>query len=761
MPRLIAVLSFLHVVSLAASASSLSLPGAPAFDAALEQRLRAVAAERRKDGAPRTKLRAADGSPKYVNRLVFASSPYLQQHAFNPVNWYEWGREAFDTARRENKPVFLSIGYSTCHWCHVMEEESFDNEDIARRLNEQFIAIKVDREARPDLDNVYVEAVRRMTGGAGWPLTVFLTPDRKPFYGGTYYPPEDRHGRPGLPKLLETVGKLWRESPEKAIAAAADLTAVLQSSTSASESLDLTPAILDTAKSLSARSFDAAYGGFGAAPKFPQAHGLTFLLRYFQRTGDEEALRMAEVTLDRMANGGIYDHLGDGFHRYSVDGEWRVPHFEKMLYDQAINARAYLEAYQATGHARHADVARGVFGYVLRDLTSPAGAFYAAEDADSEGEEGLFYLWQREEIVTAVGGEDGAMIADFYGVTEIRGGPSSLQTLPQGRRPLYLPVAADGFVKARGIEADIFRRKLAVARSKLLAARSKRPRPFRDDKIITAWNGLMISTLAYGAVVLDEPSYAKAAARSADIILRRSQKDGRLPRFFRGAGAGIGGYLDDFAFLLLGLVDLYEATFDPRWLRAARRLADDMLELFRDPGTGGLRYSARDHEELIASADILYDGAVPSAQSVAALALLRLGRLTMDRELEARARTLIASASQQVVRSPLGHTQMLMALDFAIGPTKEIVIVGPFGAEGTKTLLAVLRSSYLPRSVRLLKSPDDTEIGTLVPFVARQGMKGDKPTAYVCEGYVCDLPTNDAVKLRESLRRRVPQAQPR
>jgi uncharacterized protein YyaL (SSP411 family) len=633
-----------------------------------------------------------------------------------------------------------------------MEEESFDNEDIARQLNESFVAIKVDREARPDIDNVYVEAVRRMTGSAGWPLTVFLTPDGKPFYGGTYFPPEDRFGRPGMPKLLETVAGLWRTSPEKVQAASADVTAALQSSATADVSADLTLDTLESAKSLCARSFDAAHGGFGGAPKFPQAHQLTFLLRYFQRSGKQDALRMAETTLDHMARGGIYDHLAGGFHRYSVDAEWRVPHFEKMLYDQAINARAYLEAFQATRHDRHAAVARGILDYVRNDLASPAGGFFAAEDADSEGEEGIFYLWTRKEIVAAVGADDGALIADFYGVTDERKGPRSLQSLPGGRSPLYIPVPVERFAAERGMEVELFKQKLDGARADLLVARAKRPRPFRDEKIITAWNGLMISTLAYGAAVLNEPAYAEAAAKAADFLLARSTKNGRLTRFFHGNTADVGGYLDDYAFLLMGLVDLYEATFDVRWLQESSRTAEAMLALFQDPQTGILRHSAADHEKLIAASDSFYDGAEPAPQSVAALALLRLGRLTMNAAFETQGRALIDAAATEIAGAPLGYTQMLMAVDFALGPVREIVIAGPRAAEGTAKLLEVVRRVYEPRSVRLLHQPGDEALLALVPFLPKQGMLNDEPTAYVCENYVCDLPTGDAARLETLLR---------
>jgi hypothetical protein len=727
-----------------AQTSELRLPGAPAFDAALQARLRE--AWHASQSKPRTTHVEPDGSPKYINRLVFESSPYLQQHAYNPVNWYPWGEEAFAAARRENKPIFLSIGYSTCHWCHVMERECFENDAIAELLNEHFIAIKVDREERPDIDAVYVEAVQRMTGSAGWPLSVFLTPDRKPFYGGTYFPPDDRPGQPGFPKLLTTLSDAWKTKHDDVLQASTQLTASLQGAPASGTTADLNAGALRAAYERMARSFDATHGGFGSAPsghgpKFPQAHMLTFLLRYWQRTGEPQARQIAETTLDHMARGGIHDQLGGGFHRYSTDTEWRMPHFEKMLYDQAINARAYLEAYQATGNPDYAAVARDIFAYVMRDLTAPDGAFYAAEDADSESEEGRFYLWSREDVLAALGKDRGALIADFYGVTE-----------PRVHTTLRISTPIDAFAKQHGVDAAAFRRTLGEANQALLAARSKRVRPLRDEKVITSWNGLMISSLAYGTSVLGDPQYAAAAARAADFILTHMQRNSRLLRSFRNQPASTPAYLDDYASLILGLNDLYATTFEVRWLREADRLSRDMLRLFADPANGGLRYTAADHESLIASNDDAYDGALPSAQSLAALALLRLGRLTMNETFESRGRAVLAANSQSVSQAPQAHTQMLMALDFALGPTKEIVIAGAADADTTRTLLTTVRRQYLPRSVLALHPPSDATIEALVPFLKTQTMIDGKPAAYVCEKYVCKLPTGDPKKLEQLLR---------
>jgi uncharacterized protein YyaL (SSP411 family) len=721
----------------------MALPGLPPFDATLLARLEAEAA-RDPVQAARTKLRRADGHPKYINRLILEPSPYLQQHAFNPVNWYPWGAEALAAAARENKPIFLSIGYSTCHWCHVMEEESFDDERVARLLNERFIAIKVDREERPDLDNAYIAAVQRLTGSAGWPLNVFLTPAGEPFYGGTYFPPENRYGRPGFTKLLTTIADAWASKHEQVLAAAADLTRALHQADGSAQTVNLTELALTAAAASLMRGFDAQHGGFGSAPKFPQAHTLQFLLRDWSRRGDAQSLRMATQTLEQMAAGGIHDQLGGGFHRYSTDAEWFVPHYEKMLYDQASNAHAYLEAYQATQRADFARVARDIFAYVLRDLTDPGGGFYAAEDADSEGEEGRFYVWSRPQVIAALGEARGAKIADYYGLGKARADGAEGQ-------PLRVVVPAAEFAKHEATDAGTFAQTLTDSRIRLLAVRSQRPRPQRDDKIITAWNGLMISSLAYGAAVLGDAAYATAAARAADFVLTRVQRDGRLQRSFRNGAAPTPAYLDDYAFFIDGLIDLYEATLETRWLREADRLARDMLRLFADPAGSGLRFSGSDHAALSIPSDDPGDGALPSAHSAAALALLRLGRLTMNEAFERQGRAELAARSQDLATTPAAFTAMLLALDFALGPVKEIVVAGPPDAAGTQALLHQVRRRYLPRAVLALHAPGDAAIEQLVPFLAKLTMTDGQPTAYVCENYVCKLPTHDPQRLERLL----------
>ncbi len=722
-----------------AAPPAIQLPGATAFDADLQARLHDAWAAEATRVKPNAMPLNPDGAPRYINRLVFASSPYLQQHAFNPVNWYPWSEEAFAIAARDHKPIFLSIGYSTCHWCHVMEHECFEDEAIARLLNERFVAIKVDREERPDIDAVYVAAVERLTGSAGWPLTVLLTPDGKPFYGGTYFPPADQDGRPGLPKLLTTVANLWDTKRGQIMEASADLAKSLQTA-SRPQAINLSAATLAAAYQALSQSFDAEHSGFGRAPKFPQAHMLVFLLRYWQRTHEPRALHMVEDTLDRMARGGIHDHLGGGFHRYAVDAAWARPHFEKMLYDQAINARAYLEAYQATGNQSFADVARDIFEYVRRDLTASSGAFYSAEDADSEGEEGRFYLWSHAEVIAALGASDGPLMADFFGLTQ-----------QGGKQPLSIPVPMADFTRGHGTDTATMERAVSHARALLLASRDRRMRPWRDEKIITAWNGLMISALAYGSAVLNDPGYAAAAARAADFVLTRAQRNGRLLRSVTNDTGSQPGYLDDYAAFIGGLTDLYAATLETRWLAEADRLTRAMLALFGHGTDGALHYRANDSEQLIAASEDTEDGAAPSAQSLAALALLRLGRLTTDAQFEAAGRALLSASSPEVERAPSAHTAMLAALDFALGPTKEIVIAGAPEAPSTQALLTAVRHRYLPRSILALHAPGDGTIERLVPFVKAQTMIHNAPTAYVCENYVCKLPTNDVGTLEELL----------
>ena len=683
------------------------------------------------------------------NRLVHEKSPYLLQHAYNPVDWYPWGDEAFAKARQEQKPVFLSIGYSTCHWCHVMERESFENPEIAGLLNQGFVSIKVDREEHPDLDQVYMAAVTMLTGQGGWPLTVFLTPDRKPFFGGTYFPPERRWQVAGMRELLPAVAAAWGGKRDELLASAESLTASLSEQlASASSPGTVTLELLHEAFNQAAHAFDASAGGFGGAPKFPRGQELSFLLRYWTRTKTGQALDMVTVTLDHLARGGIHDHLGGGFHRYATDDRWLVPHFEKMLYDQALLARACLEAYRVTKQADYAETARGIFEYVLRDLTDPRGGFYSAEDADSEGEEGKFYVWTPDEVIRVLGREEGELFNRFYGVT------------PEGNFEhrtsiLHIEQPLDTFAKLKGFDPQPLRERLASARARLLAARSARPRPSRDDKILTSWNGLMIAAFAYGGSTLDEPRYVEAARKAASFVLSTLTQDGELLRRYRDGEAAYPGTLEDYAFFINGLLELYEAEFDPQWLSEAKRLAARMIERFWDEPGGGFFLRGKDELPLIVRSKEISDGAMPSGNSMAVLALLRLGRLTADAQLEGMGRRALEAFAASLARSPFSYPQMFGAVDFALGPTTEIVIAGEPSERDTVRMVRVLQERFLPRAVTILHAPGEAgeAIEALAPFVKRQQPIGGKPTAYVCENFVCSLPANDLAAFAQLIER--------
>ncbi len=681
----------------------------------------------------------------FTNRLKNEQSPYLLQHADNPVDWYPWGKEAFERAKKENKPVFLSIGYSTCHWCHVMEHESFENPEIARILNQNFVSIKVDREERPDVDNIYMQAVMAMTGGGGWPLSVFLTPEGKPFYGGTYFPPEDRYNIPGFKRILLEITQAWKEQKGDI-----DKQSNLIQQHLNSQATRIKPGILNEAPLQSAlqnliNSFDKTNGGFGSAPKFPMSHNLSFLLTYWYRYDSSQALEMVEQTLQKMAQGGIYDHLGGGFHRYSTDQYWLVPHFEKMLYDQASLSRTYLEAYQATKNEFYAQIATEIFDYVLRDLSHPSGGFYSAEDADSEGKEGKFYVWKPHEIKDILGESGGELFCQIYDVTDSGNF--------EGENILHLQKSVKLLSKIHNRSQEELIAFIRHSKTKLIMARGKRIRPHLDDKILTDWNGLMIASLAYGYTVLGEEKYLLAAERAADFILKHLQKKGRLLKHYRGQPSTVLGHLDDYAFFIHGLIELYQASFDPRWLKEALRLTEAMLELFWDQPGSGFFFSGNDGEELISKIKEIYDGALPSGNSVAIYDLLRLGRLSMRQDYIDKAESALKSFMGTVSQNPSAYTQMLIALDFLLGPTKEIVIAGQPDREDTKRMLRVVRADFIPRKVIILHADDQEgkELKKMVPFFNGLIAKDGQATAYVCENFVCQLPTKDLSKLEELL----------
>jgi uncharacterized protein YyaL (SSP411 family) len=683
---------------------------------------------------------------KYSNRLKSEQSPYLLQHADNPVDWYPWGREAFLKAKKENKPVFLSIGYSTCHWCHVMEHESFENPRIAEIMNQNFVSIKVDREERPDVDNIYMQAVVGMTGSGGWPLSVFLTPDEKPFFGGTYFPPEDRYGRPGFKSLLLTIAEAWKTRPAEIQEATKQVQDFLNSRLRAISAGEISEKVLKDAYHAMASGFDSTHGGFGQAPKFPMSHNLSFLLTYWYRYDEAEALRMAEKTLRKMAGGGMYDHLGGGFHRYSTDQYWLVPHFEKMLYDQAILSRTYWEAYQVTGNQFYARLAEEIFEYVLRDMTHPEGGFYSAEDADSEGKEGKFYVWKPEEIKEVLGQKEGELFCQIFDVTE-SGNFEGTESI------LHLQKSPELLAKIHNLTEEQLQDFLNTAKAKLFQTREKRIHPHKDDKILTDWNGLMIASLAYGYSVWGDKRYLRAAERSADFILDWLQKNGRLLKHYRGQAAEVLAYLDDYAFFIHGLIDLYQASFNPRWLKQATRLTDDMLKLFWDQEHQGFLFTGRDGEKLITQTKEIYDGAVPSGNSLAIYDLLRLGKLTMRTEYLDRGEASLKSFMGTVSQSPASYSQMLMAVDFYLGPSQEVVIAGDPDDQGTQEMLRSVRTRFIPRKVLLFHPTGSParEIEKLVPYTQGLVARDGKATAYVCQDFVCQLPTTDLRKMEELL----------
>jgi uncharacterized protein YyaL (SSP411 family) len=684
------------------------------------------------------------------NRLAQESSPYLLQHKDNPVDWYPWGEEAIAKAKREQKPIFLSIGYSACHWCHVMEHESFENEAIARVLNENFVSIKVDREERPDLDQIYMNAVQMLTGHGGWPMSVFLTPDLKPFYGGTYWPPQTSGRMPGFDQILAAVIDAWKNRREQAVDAAEQLTAELRKvgSVTGDDSTKLSLELIDAAASQLRLSFDSANGGFGQAPKFPHPMDLQLLLRVSERNGQPGPRDMVRLTLDRMAAGGIYDHLGGGFARYSVDARWLVPHFEKMLYDNALLAGAYLDAYLVTSDGNYARVVRETLNYVIRDMTDPAGGFYSTEDADSEGHEGLFYTWTPAEIEAVLGDERGATFGRVYDVSDIGNF--------EGRNILNLPKTLEQSAAILRRNPEELAAELAESREKLFAAREKRVRPGRDDKVIVAWNGLMLDTMARAGAALNEPEYVITADEVAKFILKNLRReDGRLLHTWRKGVAKLDAYLDDYAALANSLVSLYEANFDERFVDAAVGLMDIVLEKFADADGGGFFYTANDHEQLIARTKELTDSSVPSGNALAATALVRLSALLGRRDyLEAAERTL-AAAVPIMQRAPTAFGQMLIALDRYLGPAHELVLVGDFGRDDMKQAVAAVHRRYLPRAVVAARDTKPAGAETarsrhLEGIFAGKASRDGQPVLYICRNFACEAPAIglEAIKSR-------------
>jgi uncharacterized protein YyaL (SSP411 family) len=689
----------------------------------------------------------------HTNRLVKEKSPYLLQHAGNPVDWFPWGEEAFDKARKDDKPVFLSIGYSTCHWCHVMAHESFEDAEVARLLNESFVCVKVDREERPDIDGIYMSVCQMMSGNCGWPLTIIMTPDRQPFMAATYIPKEERYGQPGMLELVPGIAKAWKERRDQLTGIAEGIQAALRRRPENEAGREPDLETLNTAYDLLSARFDESHGGFGGAPKFPTPHNLLFLLRHWKRTGESRALEMVERTLGAMRRGGIWDHVGGGFHRYSTDDEWFVPHFEKMLYDQALLALAYAGAFQATNKPEYAGTARDILDYVLRDMRSEEGAFFSAEDADSEGQEGRFYLWTDDELEKALGAEDAALVTRVFGASKDGNFHDEAHGKRSGQNILHLKAELGDIAGVLKMEEPALAKRVEAIRRKLFDVREKRVRPQRDDKVLTDWNGLMIAALARCAVALGEDRYGKAARKAAGFILHKMRKDGRLLHRFREGDASFSGNLEDYAFLVWGLRELYSWDFDPDHLKAALELNSVMLEHFWDGEQGGLFFTPDDGEQLLTRQKEIYDGAIPSGNSVAAQNLLRLGLMTGEPKLTEKAHRLMKAFSAEIDSFPAAHTHLMMALDLAIGPSCEVVIAGEAGKEDTDALLGAARSRLWPNKVIMLKLSGEKgeALAELAPFTKDMKMVDGKATAYVCAGGSCKQPVTDPETMMEQL----------
>ncbi len=679
-----------------------------------------------------------------ANRLAEETSPYLLQHKDNPVDWFPWGEEALEKAETEDKPILLSVGYSACHWCHVMERESFEDEQTARMMNEHYVSIKVDREERPDIDSIYMSAVQALTRHGGWPMTVFLTPDGAPFYGGTYFPPVPSRGMPSFQQVLLSLADAYENRRDEVLQSAEGVRDYLQAATStAIPKSTLGPELLDAAAESLKSQLDHTFGGFGGAPKFPQPMNLEVLLRHHHRNGDETALEGVELTLQKMATGGIYDHLGGGFARYSVDERWLVPHFEKMLYDNALLVQLYLETYQATGEDFYKRIAEETLDYVVRDMTSPEGGFYSAEDADSEGVEGKFYVWTPDEIKKILEPEEAELAMRYWGVTEAGNF--------EGKNILNVPQSPKIVAAAFSLSPDELGKRIGQARSKLFEVREGRVRPGRDDKVLAAWNGMMLRSFAFAARVLGREDYRMVAEKNAAFLLEKLRHDGRLRRSYKDGRARFNGYLEDYAMVSDGLVALYEATFDTRWLSAADALCDAMFELFWDAQSGTFYDTPADHEKLVTRPRDIYDNATPSGTSVAVDVLLKLALLLDRNDYHQRAEAVLENLSGGMEKLPGAFGRLLSALDFHLSQPREVVLVGEPEATDTRKLLETVYARYLPNKVVAGRAEDDEESVGLVPLLADRPTRGGHATAYVCEGYACQSPTTEPEELAAQL----------
>ncbi len=686
---------------------------------------------------------------EHTNRLINETSPYLLQHAHNPVDWYPWGPEALAKAKAEDKPMLLSIGYSACHWCHVMERESFENPAIAALMNEHFVSIKVDREERPDLDHIYQNVVQMLTGQGGWPLTMFLTPDQEAFYGGTYFPPDNRSGRPGFPRVLQSMAEAYQQRQNDVAKSIEHIREGLQKlATFAAEPGEFSPTLTANAARGLANNVDMIYGGFGTQPKFPNPTNVEFLLRFWRVSGNENFLNMVKLALQKMAQGGIYDQLGGGFHRYSTDTYWRVPHFEKMLYDNAQLLPLYLELYQISGEPFYARVARETLEYVKRELLHPGGGFYATQDADSEGEEGKFFVWTKAEVDTLLGAES-RLFCRYYDITET-GNWEHAQSIP------HLTVSLEQLAAMFSRPLDEVVTSIDASKATLFATREQRPKPFRDEKILTAWNGLMISGMIQAYNVLGDQEALEAVRQTIAFLQRHMLRAGRLFRTYKDGQAKLNGYLDDYAFLIAALLDTFEATFEPAYIELAQTLTTTMLEEFWDQDQGAFFFTGESHETLLSRTKSAYDQAIPSGNAVATKNLLRLYYYTGHEDYLQRARRVLHLFKQPMEQQPSGFGSMLTALDFYLQKPQELVLIGAPGAADTQALLQAIHTRYLPNKTLVLLDPQHLDVGLESLPLLRQVLTGKtqidgKATVYVCHNFTCSLPLTDPEALRARL----------
>ncbi|MGV9199745.1 MAG: thioredoxin domain-containing protein [Promethearchaeia archaeon] len=690
-----------------------------------------------------------NGQVRDPNELINESSPYLLQHAYNPVDWMPWGEEAFQKAKKEDKPIFLSIGYSTCHWCHVMAHESFEDPKVASLINETFVPIKVDKEERPDIDKIYMTVCHMMTRRGGWPLTIIMTSEKKPFFAGTYIPKNGRFGQPGLIDLIKQIQDLWENDREKALEAGEDITLALENVTSESPGEVPDKKTLKNAmEQLSAR-FDDENGGFGSAPKFPTPHNLFFLLRMWKRTENKKVLKMVEDTMQAMRKGGIYDHIGYGFHRYSTDSEWKLPHFEKMLYDNALLAIAYIETFKETKEGRYAQTAREIFTYIFRDMTSSEGGFYSAEDADVEGEEGKFYIWKMEELESVLTDQEIDIIKKVYNIEEEGNFEEEATKQKIGKNILYMTDSIGELATKLELTIEELKTRLDKIRQKLFKEREKRQKPSKDDKILTDWNGLMIAALAKASRVFDDSRYLDAAEKAVDFILTNLRDaEGRLLHRYRNGNADVGAFIDDYAFFIWSLIEMYETTFKITYLETALELNQILIDEFWDEDIAGFFFTSKKSEEMLTRQKEIYDGAIPSGNSVAMLNLLRLSLITGDHSLEEKAEYIARVFAESIEENPVAHAQLLVAIDFALGPTYSLVIAGDQSSADTRGFLNTMHSEYLPNTVLIYRPTDvnSPEIDTISSYIEGFSEKNGKTAAYVCSGYACKSPTTKIEK---------------